>query len=148
MVAWYDKTNTTQELLWDAGEVDAGAPGAEESFILWNNRGGPVDVSDMENVRLTARDAGGDIEGDLVLGLWTEVRVDEQGEMEFTPVGGNTYHGLSNGITPGVIRGLANDGTLPAADPNTCLLTLRLNPAPGATPGSRAWLVGAFYRYV
>lgn len=147
MVAWYDKTNTTQELLWDAGQVDAGAPGGEVSFLLWNNRGGASPVSDMEQVRLTARDSGGDIAGDLVLGLWTEVRVDQQGEEQFTPVGGSTYQQLSNGITPGVIRGAANDGVLPAAAANTCLLTLRLNPAAGASPGSRAWLVGAFYQY-
>lgn len=148
IVSWYDAENTAQQTTWDTGVVDAGSVGPDTQFLIWNNRGGGTSVSDMESCVITTKDTQGGNTGDVVVERWVEVRVDELGEMSFTAIGGTVSHPFGNGITPQVISGAANDGTLANADANYCLLTLHWAPLATATAGTRNWLTRAAYQYV
>lgn len=148
IVSWYDASNTTQQTSWDIGTVDAGSVSADAQFLIWNNRGGTTDVSDMTNCTITTKDSSGGDTGELVTGKWVEVKVDELGESSFTPIGGTTTHPIGNGITAGTIAGTANDGTLENADANNCLLTVHANVPATATAGNYQFLLRVSYQYV
>lgn len=148
IVSWYDASNTTQQTSWDIGTVDAGSVSADTQFLIWNNRGGASDVSDMTNCTITTKDSSGGDTGELVTDTWIEVQVDELGEQTFTPIGGTTTKEIGNGITAGTISGVANDGTLANADANYCLLTVHANVPATATAGNYNFLLRVSYQYV
>jgi len=148
IVSWWDSTNTTQMTSWDVGVVDAGSVSPDTQFLVWNNRGGTTAVSDMTNCVITTKDTQGGNTGDVVVEKWVEVRVDKLGETTFTAIGGTTTHPIGNGVTPQVISGAANDGTVANSNANFSTLTLHWRPPSTATAGQRNWLTRVSYQYV
>lgn len=150
-VSWYSRDNTTQETSWDIGTVDAGSISAEKGFLIWNNRAGSTDVSDMTNCTITTKDSAGGNTGELVTDQWIEVRVDSLSEGTFTKIGGTVTKAIraTAGTVPaGVIKGTANDGTVANAKANFCEVTLRAFPLPTATAGLVNFLTRVSYQYV
>lgn len=148
IVSWWNADNTVQQTSWDTGVVDAGSIGPDTQFLIWNNRGGATAVSDMTNCVITTKDTAGGNTGDVVLEKWVEVRVDKLGETTFTAIGGTVTHPIGNGVTPGVISGAANDGTVANSNANFSRVTLHWAPPSTATAGLRQWLTRVSYQYV
>lgn len=148
IVSWYNALNDTQQTSWDIGTVDAGSLSPDTQFLIWNNRGGTEAVSDMTNCTITTKDPTGGDTGELVTERWVEVKVDELAEEVFTPIGGLTTKEIGNGVTPGVIRGTANDGGKETANENNCLVTVHANVPAVATAGNYAFLLRVSYQYV
>lgn len=148
VISWWDEANQTQQTAWQVGTVDAGTISPDRKFLLWNNRGGAAAVSDATNCALTTKDSAGGDTGELVTQKWCEVKIDELGETRFTAIGGATTKQIGNGISPGVLSGAANDGTLAKSDPNYALFTAHLNVPATATAGNISFLLRLLYQYV
>lgn len=133
VVTWRNFANNAAVTAWNIGTVDAGQSSSEFQVLIWNNRAGVSDVSDMQNVVMTTKDSTGGNTGDLVVDVWIQVKVNSLGESTFTAIGGTTTKAAgttksSEGpLTPGVaphdsvtgsvdILGTANDGEKWTAD--------------------------------
>lgn len=151
IVKWYNAANDTEETSYDIGLVDAGALSSDKTFLIWNNRGGATEVSDMTSCRLTVKDSSGGDTGDLVLETWLEAQVDSMGETEFTPIGGTTSKTIEAGgdNTTGneTISGRTNSGELVAED-NYAEVTLHANIPANATAGLIDFILRVTYQYV
>lgn len=150
-VLWYSADNTAQELNWAIGTVDAGSYSPQKTFLIWNNRGGTSDLSDMTNCSITTKDNAGGNTGELVLDKWIEVKVDSMGEVDFTPVGGEVTKDVqAETASAKTISGMANDGNI--ATPNTkknfAKVTLRAHPPGTATAGNVSFLTRIAYQYI
>lgn len=168
IVSWYSRDNTTQITKWDIGTVDAGSISADFGVLIWNNRGGTTDVSDMQDCTITTKDSLGGNSGELVVNKWIEVKVDTLNETTFTPIGGNTTHPIrttgsttnaDGTFTPGVaphisdtgsvdILGVKNDGTKTNAAGNFVEVTLHANVPSTASAGVVNFLTRVAYKYV
>jgi hypothetical protein len=85
--SWRLRDNSAQWSKWDLGVVDAGTTSSDYGFLVWNNYKGSTDVPDMEDVSITTKDETGGTTGDLVTGLWIQVKNDSVTETEFKKVG-------------------------------------------------------------
>ena len=149
IVSWYNFDNTTQVTQWQIGTVDAGTVSEDVTFLIWNNRGGSSDVSDMINCTITTKDVAGGNTGDLVTGRWIEVRVDTMGESTFTPIGGTVTKSIKAGGTApaGTIKGTVNDGTKNNSPDNFAQVTLHANVPSIAVAGNVDFLLRVSYQY-
>jgi hypothetical protein len=151
IVSWFNAANDTQETSWDLGVVDAGSISADKQFLIWNNRGGGTDVSDMTNCTVTTKDTAGGDTGELVTGTWIETQVDSMGEAGFTGIGGTTTKpieaGGTNTTSNQTIAGAANSGDV-AAEDNFVAVTFHANVDPAATAGTIEFLIRVSYQYV
>jgi hypothetical protein len=152
IVSWYNTDNTVQVTQWDIGTVDAGSV-SEPAFgvLIWNNRGGEADVSDMTSTTITTKDSSGGNSGELVENVWIEAKVNSLAEATFSPMGGLTTRALKaddSNVASGVIKGTANDGTKENARGNFSDVSLRANVPPTATAGLVNFLTRVSYQYV
>lgn len=150
IVSWYNDLNTNQVTQWDIGTVDAGSISATFGVLIWNNRAGGSDVSDMTNCTITTKDAAGGNTGELVTDTWIEVRVDSLGESDFTAIGGTVTKDIrakDPSVDAKSIKGTANSGDL-ADQANYAEVTLRANVPPTATAGLVNFLTRVSYQYV
>lgn len=150
-VSWYNANNTQQVTFWDVGQgepVDAGSNSPDTTFLIWNNRGGSEQLSDMTDCAITTKDILGNDTGELVTDTWVQVRVDTMSESNFTAIGGTVTKAIkAGGSAPaGTIRGSANDGTTNSAE-NFAQVTLRAAPPSTATAGAVDFLVRVTYKY-
>ena len=150
-LSWFDGENEAPVTSWELGIVDAGSVSPDYNFLLWNNRNGSEEVSDMVNCSITIKNDSGGNTGALVEDRWIEVRVDSMGESTFTPIGGEIDKEIEAGgpNTEGnqTISGTINDGSLNAED-NFCELTMHANVDGLASAGSVDFLVRVSYQYV
>lgn len=167
IVSWYNEANTTQVTSWNIGTVDAGSSSDPMTMLIWNNRGGTMDVSDMQNCTITTKDENGGNTGELVLNTWIGVKVDSMGESTYTYVGGDTTHPLHTdgettndngtfqpGVTPHAssdgasidILGIINKGELADAG-NYVKVTLMATIPTTATAGTVNFLTRCAYQY-
>lgn len=150
-VTWYDDTNTQLVSQWLLNTVDAGSVSQLTSFLIWNNRGGTTDVSEMKNCTITTKDSAGGNTGELVLDKWIEVKVDTMNESNFTPIGGVDVKAIKAGgaASASIISGAANDGdiTTTATQENFAKVTLRANVPPTATAGNYDFLTRVAYQH-
>lgn len=165
---WDRDTNTDiSSVGWHIGQVDAGTVSAEKGVIIWNNKAGAEDVSDMQDVTITTKDSKGGTEGELVGFEWIEVRVDDGLDVNFHAIGVDHAHPIKapgsttnadGTFTPGVdphssesgavnILGVKNDGSVDAKG-NYVETTLRANVPQLATAGVSNFLVRVSYKYV
>lgn len=178
IVSWWNSDNTTQQTRWDIGTVDAGDVSLDTTFLVFNNRGGAADVSDMQNATITTKAADTSNTGELVLNQWIETRVDSLAESTFTPVGFNasavppapvtrrvattgTTVNAGGNHTPGIaphavpaevgtvdILGVKNDASVANAAGNFVRLTLHANVPSDASAGRVDFLTRVAYQYV
>lgn len=149
-VAWYTQDNSSQVTQWDIGTVDAGSTSTAKEILIWNNRGGTTAVSDMTNTTITTKDNAGGNTGELVLNTWIESKVISKSEAQHFPMGGTVVRDLKaqdTGVANGVIKGLANDGSISAVS-NFCHVSLRANVPPTATAGLVNFLTRVSYQYI
>lgn len=166
-VTWYTQDNTEQVLSHDFEVVDAGTISQPVGFLIWNNRGGNEDVSDMTHCSFETKDRGGGLTGELVENNWIEVHsvqldeLDEDGNPIFFPVGtdesgealGHMVGAVlgvddDTGEPMGIIRGGANDGTKQNAPDNFAEVLVRAHIPELASAGAVDFRLRIFYRYV
>lgn len=92
IISWWDRENVKQHTQWNIGVVDAGTESEHFGVLIWNNRGGSEDVSNIVEASLTTRNADASETGHVVEGKWIRVRVDSIGEAIFTPIGKDAQH--------------------------------------------------------
>lgn len=131
---------------WDLGNVSTGQNSEQKTFLLWNNKGGSTDVSDMQDVLITTTDNAGDTL-DVVKDRWFKVRCNSVNESTFYEIGGaNTHNVSATNQDTGIIKGTANDGTVTATE-NFASLTFYVTPPMNVQPGIRPTFIRAIYYY-
>lgn len=128
---------------WPVGVVDAGTPSTELALDLWNNYGGAVDVSNMQNTRITLKDANGGDALDTVRQKWTQVKNISKGETSFIAIGGTQNVNYADAATVGYehaiaatpctageVGGYANDGNKTTTDTKRNFVSLVLRMVP------------------
>lgn len=150
IVSWYSGDNSIQITQWDIGTVDAGQSSQAKEILIWNNRGGTSDVSDMTSTTITTKDSSGGNTGELVTNTWIECKVVSKNETDFSKIGGTVTRSLKAedpSVADGTIKGGANDGSL-TATANYCRIMLRATVPPTATAGLVSFLTRVSYQYV
>jgi len=150
VVSWYSQDNAVQITQWDIGTVDAGSVSPVREILIWNNRGGGTELSDMTNTTITTKDSAGGNTGELVTNVWIECRVESLSETQYYPIGGTTTRDLKAegaGVASGVIKGTINGGALTDED-NFSHVSLRANVPPTATAGLVNFLTRVSYQYI
>lgn len=146
IVSWFEADNETPISKWDIGVVDAGTTSPEKTILIWNNRGGTEDVSDMQECRITTTDNQGDVL-DLVKQKWIECRVDSIEGDTFTPIGGEEGKEIgAKGQALGIIKGTANSALL-EDEANYAKVTLRAKPPLNSPAGPREFKIRVSYYY-
>lgn len=146
IVSWFEADNETPISKWDIGVVDAGTTSPEKTILIWNNRGGTEDVSDMQECRITTTDNQGDVL-DLVKQKWIECRVDSIEGDTFTPIGGEEGKEIrAKGQDLGIIKGTANSALL-EDEANYAKVTLRAKPPLNSPAGPREFKIRVSYYY-
>jgi len=168
IVSWRTQDNASVLANWNIGTVDAGTTSSNISFLVWNNRGGVSDVSDMQNCALTTKDSSGGNTGEIVLNKWVEVKVVSLGESTFTPVGGDTTKTLRTNSstvngggtwTPNTaphagagtsydMLGVINDGTKANSGGNFVETSTHANVPSNAGAGSTNFKLRVAYQYI
>jgi hypothetical protein len=154
VVSWYNGDNNTQVTQWDIGTVDAGSISQPETgfnVLIWNNRGGATDVSDMTSTTITTKDSGGGNTGELVTDTWIEAKVNSLAEANFSAMGGTVTRALKaddSNVASGIIKGKANDGVKANSKVNFSDVHLRANVPPLATAGLVNFVTRVSYQYV
>lgn len=147
-VSWFERDNTADVGSWDIGVVDAGKESTHKGILIWNNRGGIADISDMQDCVITVKDESDANAGDLVLNKWIEVKVDSMSEMSFTPIGGETTKAIqASGQAAGVIKGTLNDAVKDNSTANFAEVTLRAVPPLNSSAGKRGFKIHVSYFY-
>lgn len=152
IVQWWKGDNSEQLLSWDAGIVDADSYSATLGVLIWNNRGGAVVVSDMENAFITTKNTDGTDTGSVATrtDAIVEVQVwDGAAYPVWAEVGGSVTTlplNDANGVA-GRISGAINTGML-ADKPNFAQVNLRLHVLPTAPAGLIQWKTRVSYQYV
>lgn len=130
---------------WDNGVVQANAESAILQIIIWNNRGGLTDLSDLKEANITSLDTDGRAITEVVTDKWVRVNVPavDGSTAVWTPVGGTIAKSLrADGVDPSegfVIKGVANDGSLVNATENYCTCNLKTKVPAGVEAGIRNW---------
>ncbi len=146
IVSWYEADNETVLTKWEIGTVDAGTTSPEKTILIWNNRGGVEDVSDMQECKITTTDNQGDVL-DLVKQKWVECRVDSVEGDDFTPIGGEDAKEIrAKDQEEGIIKGTANAALL-EDEGNYAKVTLRAKPPLNSPAGQRNFKVRVSYYY-
>lgn len=146
VVSWYEADGETPISRWDIGTIDAGNTSPEKTLLIWNNRGGTEDVSDMQECKITTTDNQGDVM-DLVKEQWVSCRVDSINGDDFTPIGGKEAKEIrSEGQPAGIIKGTANAAALEDKG-NYAKVTLKATPRLNAPAGQRDFKVRVSYYY-
>lgn len=146
IVSWYFPDNETPISQWDIGVIDAGTTSPEQTILIWNNRGGTEDVSDMQECKITTTDNQGDVL-DLVKDKWIECRVDTIEGDDFTAIGGEEAKEIrAKGQAEGIIKGTANAALL-EDEANYAKVTLRARPPLNSPAGQRNFKVRVSYYY-
>lgn len=145
-VYWTEIDGTTEVEKWQMGKVNAGHASSEKTILIWNNKGGEEDLSDMQDVMITTTDNVGDTL-DVVMDKWVEVRCNSKDETVFTQIGGETMHMIgARDQEVGIIKGFANEGTL-TDEPNYASVTLFAHPPLNVPAGKRAFKTRVVYYY-
>jgi len=146
IVSWYEADNATVISKWDIGTVDAGTTSPEKTLLIWNNRGGTEDVSDMQECKITTTDNQGDVL-DLVKDKWIECRVDSIEGDNFTAIGGEeTKEIRAEGQPAGIIKGTANAASLDDKG-NYAKTTSRAKPPLNSAAGQRDFKLRVSYYF-
>ena len=175
-LSWYNSTHTQQVTApYNFGVIDAGDRSETHTFNIWNNKGGPSDVSKMEDCTITTRDMAGGLgttvgnEIEVVKNNWFHCQVDSLGEtdlgQESSRIGkdfskyigttGSTKkdHTGANYPTPLVpgareILGVKNNGSATDAAGNYVTLTFQAEIPLDAKSGQQAFKLRVSFRYV
>lgn len=152
IVSWYKHDNSAEVLNWDLSVVDAGTISPEYNFLIWNNRGGSSNVSDMTSCTITTKDVLGGNTGEVVENKWIEAKCISLAvpDTEFTPIGGTAEHpiGASGGVDNFVISGAANNGIKDNSLANFAEIVVRANVPALATSGQKNFLLRVIYHYI
>lgn len=148
-ISWWKPDNMSQWTKWEIGTVDAGNTSKNDTFLIWNNRGGSSAMSNAEECTLTTKDIAGGDTGELVTEKWIWAKVDTMGETGYSAIGGATTKAIKAGGTApaGTISGAANDGTVAASANNFAQVTLQARPSVTATAGNVDFLLRLTYLY-
>ena len=137
VIAWWNSTDSSQYSSYSWGTVDAGSVSADNTFNIWNDKGGGAGSSTATSVTFTAKDSSGGDTGELVTGKWTEVKCTSYGDSTFTTVGGTT--------TKAIGYASANQ-TVPSNQKAICVV--HENIPGGATAGTVNFKLRCSYQYV
>jgi len=156
--------------MWDVGQggtVKAGEESPQFGVLIWNNRGGTSDVSDIVLAEVTTRDMDSNAVTPPVVGEWVRVKNDSISEVVATAVGANTSKSVktigttvnANGsFTPNTAPhvsaagdvsalGVMNDGTVAGSAGNFIELTLSALPDSTAPAGTFDFVVRFSYTF-
>ncbi|MGG3801273.1 hypothetical protein [Metabacillus fastidiosus] len=170
VISWWNRSNTQQVSLWDVGQggtVKAGEESPQFGVLIWNNRGGTADVSDIVKAELTTRDMDAKDVTPPVVGKWVRVKNDSQAEVTAERIGkganksiktSGTTTNTDGSFTPGVAPhtspagevsalGVKNDGTKSGAAGNFIELTLSALPEATAPAGTFDFVVRLSYTF-
>lgn len=146
IVSWTETDGQTEATKWQMGKVDAGASSAEQTYLIWNNRGGKEDLSDMQDVQITTTDGVGDTM-DVITDKWVNVRCNSAGDTAFTEIGGDTMYMLkAKDQKAGIIKGTKNSGLLTDTS-NYASITLFGHPPLNAPAGKRSFMTRVLFYY-
>jgi hypothetical protein len=137
VITWWNATDTSQYSSYSWGTVDAGSISSDNTFNIWNDKGGSAGSSTATSVTFTAKDSAGGDTGELVTGKWTEVKCTSYGDTTFTAVGGTTVKeiGYSTGVQ-----------TIPSNQKAVCVV--HINVPSNATAGTVNFKLRVSYTYV
>lgn len=148
-ITWYKANNIDQATRYDVGIVDAGSISPDTTMLVWNNRAGESDVSDMTSCTITTKDISGGNSGEIITNTWIRVKVDSMGEQTFTPIGGTVTKEIkAAGAPAGTIKGTSNDGVVENSAMNFVKLTLQANVPQVATAGNFDFITRISYQYI
>lgn len=160
VVSFWSGDNTTEVSSWAIGVINAGSSSPVLNMLIWNNRAGIADVSDMQDCKLTVLDSTLGETIPLVTEKWVGVRVDSAGETgetdeSFTRIGGNDPVGgtprntkdiKALGQTDFTIKGTANTGVL-TDTANFAEVTAKVFVPLNAPAGAQSFKVRVSYFY-
>lgn len=152
IVSWTEKDGVTPVTEWKMGKINAGEVAPSKTFLIWNNKGGEEDVSDMQDTQITTTDGVGD-ELDVVAEKWTYVQCFPK-DSSFVQVGGDTMHMIQasgndstgQAISDGIIKGTANGG-LQTDTTNYAKVEAYVNPSLNAPAGLRQYYTRIVFYY-
>ena len=155
---WWDVSADTATTTWNCGIVDAASTSPDKEFLIWNNKGGVADVSDMTNVFLTTKDQNGN-DGGPVAGMTSavvSVSIHDGNDFgAWKDIGGSdpANHATvvnQSGDGLNTIFGTANDGDpdTVASKKNYARLKLHLYVSPDAPAGALAWKTRCSFQYI
>lgn len=146
-IQWFEANNTDVITKWEIGQIDAGTTSPDKTILIWNNRNGIGDRSQMQDCRLTIKDKDAGDTGLLVTDKWVEARCDSMNETLFTKIGGTAELNIKAAGQPDFeISGKANDGTL-SDTANYAKVTLHCTPPTGASAGVQQFKIRVSYFY-
>ena len=152
IVSWTEKDGSTPVTEWKMGKINAGEAAPSKTFLIWNNREGEEDVSDMQDTQITVTDGVGD-ELDVVAKKWTYVQC-YPADSSFVQVGGDTMHMIQasgtdsdgNEVEEGIIKGTANSG-LQTDTTNYAKVEAYVHPDLNAPAGIRSYFTRVVFYY-
>ena len=157
VVTFFNADSSAAVARWDIGEVDAQTVSPTLSTVVWNNKGGAVDVSDMQSVSVTCLDGtGGDTEI-LVAGRWMQTLVDTTADKDagnnkkFTAIGGVDSRPVrAQGVLAAagnLIKGTANTGVMDTSDVNLAKMDFKVAVPLNAPAGQHDFRIRVLYFY-
>lgn len=147
IVSWTEKDGETPVTEWKMGKINAGEAAPSKTFLIWNNKGGEEDVSDMQDTQITTTDGVGD-ELDVVAEKWTYVQCFPK-DSSFVQVGGDTMHMIQASdaqVGEGIIKGTANGG-LQTDTANYAKVEAYVHPDLNAPAGLRSYFTRIVFYY-
>lgn len=160
VVSFWNSANDAEVPSWDIGVINANSASPELNLLVWNNRAGIADVSDMQDCKITVLD---DALGEgipMVTEKWVGCRCISAGEVSdtdesYTRIGGNDpVEGDRNtkdikalDQDDFVIKGTANTGAKETDTANFADLGLKLFVPLNATAGAQAFKLRVSYFY-
>lgn len=146
VVTWTEADGVTALSKWQMGKVNAGDASAEKGILIWNNKGGKEDLSDMQDVQITTSDEVGDTL-DVVMDKWVRVRCNSAADTAFTQIGGGTMYMIkAKGQEAGIIKGTKNGGAL-TDEANFANVTLYAHPPLNVPAGKRSFSTKVIYYF-
>ena len=158
VVSIYDRDNNVIFSNWTIENLVGQSESDVLDLLVWNNREGLTNVSDMTDVTIMVVDEDGVNENTpLVVGQWIHVLVnttaetDPDGKKMFSPIGGSVYVRplRAEGVDESegnMIRGRANDGSILETN-NFSKIKLKMAPLINAPGGFHIFKIKLVYSY-
>lgn len=157
VVTFFNADSSSAVERWDIGEVDANSESPTLEVVVWNNKGGTEDVSNMQDVSVTCLDGTGGDQAKMITERWMKVLVDTTAEKDagnvkkFSAIGGVDARPVrAQGITAAdgnLIRGTANEGLMDEAADNHSKMTFKVGVPLNAPAGQHDFRIRVQYFY-
>lgn len=156
LVTFYNEDSSAVVDRWDIGEVDANTESPTLNVVVWNNKGGVEDVSDMQDVSVTCLDGTAGDQSKMIAERWMKVLVDTTAEVvggvkKFSAIGGVDARPVrAQGVTAAegnLVKGTANSGIMEEAAENHSKMTFKVGVPLNAPAGKHDFRLRIQYFY-